>query len=173
MIRFLIATAGRAAHRRPALFTGSIVTMSSTERTIARPTSPTRLARWALVAIGTVCVGLGALGIVVPGLPTTVFLIVATWCFTKSCPYLERLLIRNRLFAPFLRYVDRTEPIPARTKAMAIATMWSAVALAVVLFVLRDGVPSWLALPVACAACVGTVAIVRWDVGLRRSPATS
>lgn len=114
------------------------------------------------------CVGLAALGVFVPGLPTTVFLISAVWCFTKSCPYLERLLVRNRLFAPFLRYVDRTEVIPVRTKAWAIVMMWTFVTIAAFCFVLNDGIPTWITLPVVAAACIGTVMISRWDSELRR-----
>ncbi len=127
-----------------------------------------RVIRWGLAAVGVACVGLGALGVVLPGLPTTIFLIIATWCFAKSCPFLEQRLIRNRFFAPFLRYVDRAEPIPAKAKVAAIATMWVFVALSCALFVLRVEIPAWPAIPVAIAAVIGTVAIIRWDAGVRR-----
>jgi len=137
--------------------------MSTTSPTDRRPLSLVRVARWGLAALGVACVGLGALGVFVPGLPTTIFLIIAVWCFAKSCPYLEGLLVRNRLFAPFLRFVDRAEPIPARTKATAITVMWIFVVVAGVAFLLRDGAPAWLCAPVGIAACIGTVAIVRWD----------
>lgn len=129
----------------------------------APPGLPARLARWGLAGLGVVSVGVAAAGVILPGLPTTIFLIIAVWCFTKSCPWLEQRLVRNRLFAPFLVYLDRTEPIPLRAKVAAIATMWAFVAGAVVLFTLRPASPAWLAPLVACAACVGTVTIARWD----------
>ena len=127
--------------------------------------------RWLLAGIGVVFVGVAAVGVFVPGLPTTVFLIAAAWCFTKSCPYLERVLVRNRLFGPFLKYVDRAEPIPPRAKAIALSMMWAFSALAVALFVLADHTPAWIAIPVVVAACIGTLAIVRWDAGIRRTTA--
>ncbi len=129
--------------------------------------------RWALAGLGVACVALGALGVVVPGLPTTIFLIIAIWCFARSCPLLERVLVRNRLFAPFLRYIDRMEPIPTRTKGAAIATMWVFVAMATALIVVLDRVPAWVALPVLAAAALGTFAISRWDADLRRAARSS
>lgn len=166
-----------ASHAPPsplvASFGFSLATMSDHPDISAAPAAPPvnsrRAARWILAVTGIACVGLGAVGAVVPGLPTTIFLMIAVWCFARSCPYLERVLIRNRFFAPFLRYLDRTEPLPTRAKATAILTMWVFVSFAIVLFIQNGGPPNWLAAPVAGAACIGTVAIVRWDVGLRRT----
>ncbi len=45
--------------------------------------------RWLWFAAGWVAVGLGSLGIVVPGLPTTVFFIIAAYCFSRSSPRFE------------------------------------------------------------------------------------
>lgn len=127
-----------------------------------------RLVRWTLAFTGVLCVCIGAVGVFVPGLPTTVFLIIATWCFAKSCPWLEERLIRNRLFAPVLAYVDRTQPIPARTKATAIAAMWLCVAISVSVLISRDASPIWTIAVIGGAACIGTWCILRWDAGLRR-----
>jgi len=41
--------------------------------------------RWLLAGAGVVAVGLGGLGVFVPGLPTTIFLIIASYCFARSC----------------------------------------------------------------------------------------
>ncbi len=136
---------------------------------IPNPVSPVRLVRWSLVLIGVVCVGLGALGVLVPGLPTTIFLIIAAWCFTKSCPVLERSLVRNRFFAPFLAYVDRREPMPARAKAWAIGTMWLFSAGASAMFLSGAIGAPWLAAPIIGAAMLGTVVILRWDRGIAKA----
>ncbi len=134
----------------------------------AAPTQPVRIAphrltRWALALVGVGCVGVGAAGVFVPGLPTTVFLILATWCFTRSCPWLERRLIRNRLFAPFLGYLDRSRPMPRRARVAAIATMWAFVGLSIALLAFRNPEIFWASVPIAGAAGVGTVFIVRWN----------
>lgn len=126
--------------------------------------------RWALASLGIAFVAIGAIGVFVPGLPTTIFLILATWCFAKSCPWMEDLFIRNRLFAPVLAYVDRTAPIPLRTKVIAIVSMWTCVALSITLILWRESGPLWVAMLVALAAGVGTVCIIRWDASLRRPP---
>jgi uncharacterized membrane protein YbaN (DUF454 family) len=86
-----------------------------------------RLARWLLAGLGTACVGLGGLGVFVPGLPTTVFLLAASWCFARSCPWLEERLLRIPLFAPFLAYLEPGATMPRRTVAKALVVMWIAI----------------------------------------------
>ena len=86
-----------------------------------------RLARWLLAGLGVLCVGLGALGAVVPGLPTTVFLLGASWCFARSCPWLEERLLRIPLFAPFLGFLEPGAVMPRRTLVKALAVMWIAI----------------------------------------------
>lgn len=120
--------------------------------------SPHRLL---LAALGVVCVGLGAIGVFVPGLPTTVFLIIATYLFTRSCPWLEERLIRNRLFAPFLRYLDGSTPMPLRAKLATMCIMWAFVALSVLLLGRSLEPQSWVIFMPPVAAVVGTWFIVR------------
>lgn len=130
-----------------------------------RPDSDTRVLtsprRLLLAAAGVVCVGLAAVGVVVPGLPTTIFLILASYLFTRSCPWLEERLIRNDLFRPFLRYVDGAEPMPLRAKVAAIALMWIFVASSVWVLTARSGVPTWVPVLPPMAAMVGTWFIAR------------
>jgi len=86
-----------------------------------------RLARWLLAGLGVLCVGLGAVGVFLPGLPTTVFLIAASWCFARSCPWLEERLLRVPLFAPFLGFLEPGARMPRRTVAKALFIMWVAI----------------------------------------------
>ncbi|MCY3694650.1 MAG: YbaN family protein [Chloroflexi bacterium] len=71
-----------------------------------------RARRYLLMAFGVLCLSLGAIGLVVPGLPTTIFVILAAWAFVRSCPVLHRWLLENRLFGPRLQawYDDPTLP---------------------------------------------------------------
>ena len=78
--------------------------------------------------LGTLCVGLGAIGTVVPGMPTTVFLIVAAWLYARSCPGLHRQLMEHPIFGPYLRMAEKRE-MPRRAKVMALAMMWSGIAI--------------------------------------------
>jgi uncharacterized protein len=119
-----------------------------------------------LASVGVVSVGFGAVGAVVPGLPTTIFLIIASACFAKSCPWLEDRLLRNRLFAPYMAWIDGGRPMPRRAKAMALGMMWTAIAVSLAILYAGDRLPLWLALAIAGAGVAGTVAIVT-DVSQR------
>jgi uncharacterized membrane protein YbaN (DUF454 family) len=122
------------------------------------PGSPAR--RWMLASVGVVSVGFAGIGAVVPGLPTTIFLIIASWCFAKSCPWLERRLLRNRLFAPYMVYVDGGGPMPRRAKAVALGMMWTAISLSLAWLHLSERLPLWLGLTITAAGILGTIAIV-------------
>jgi len=115
--------------------------------------------RWALAALGVLAVSVGALGVVVPGLPTTIFLIIASWCFAKSCPWLETRLIRNRFFRPFLVYLEPGAAMPRQAKISAMVLMWLAISVSSAVFLARG---DWIiALPVVLAGAVGTWFIAR------------
>ena len=120
----------------------------------------TRPIRFLLAALGVVCVALGAIGVFVPGLPTTVFLIAASYLFIRSCPVLEEHLVRNRIFRPYLRYVDG-EPMPRALQARALALMWGAVAASMVVLQLGGKLQPWMAALIVTAGCWGTLVIVR------------
>lgn len=131
-----------------------------------RETSIDRLRRFSphrllLAALGVACVALAAIGVFVPGLPTTIFLIIAAYLFARSCPWLEERLIRNRLFAPFLRYLDGDEPMPLRAKLATMCIMWGFVAFSVLLLGRSLEPQNWLIFLPPVAAVVGTVFIVR------------
>ena len=119
-----------------------------------------RLHRWGLAALGVLSVGLGAVGVFVPGLPTTIFLIVATYCFARSCPWLEERLLRRRLFAPYMRFVDGGEPMPRRAQVVAMLLMWMSVVASLGLLHVTGRLGPWLAALIVGAAATGTVAIV-------------
>ena len=78
--------------------------------------------RIALAALGIVCVGLAFAGAVLQGLPTTIFLIAASYLFARSCPWLEERLIRVRWFRPYLPYLDGSRPMPRRARAIPSAS---------------------------------------------------
>ena len=98
----------------------------------ARP-AQSRLQRWLLATVGVLFVGLGALGVFVPGLPTTVFLILASWCFTRSCPWLEDRLLRVPLFRPFLSYLRPGARMPLRVVVTTLVIMWISILASVVI----------------------------------------
>lgn len=122
--------------------------------------------RWALAVLGVCSFGLGALGTVVPGLPTTVFLIIGSFCLVRSCPALERKLMESRLFKPYAQYLRPGAVMPMRARVVALVLMWLSIGGATALFVVRGASP-WLAVVVIAAGVVGSVCIWRF----RRCPA--
>jgi hypothetical protein len=117
--------------------------------------------RWALAGVGVLAVGLGALGVFVPGLPTTIFLIVASYCFARSCPWLEERLLRRPLFAPYLKAIDPSNPMPRKVRVIATAAMWISVGISLAALHATDRLAAWLAITLILASAAGTFAIVR------------
>lgn len=111
------------------------------------------------VSLGCVCVLLGALGILVPGLPTTPFLILATACFARSSRRLHRWLCDNRWFGPAIRSFYAGEGVSARIKLLALGTMWAFVTFAVLVGI--PGAYPLVKIVVVGAAIVGTVYLLR------------
>lgn len=129
------------------------------------PRSPRRIA---LALLGIVCVGLAFAGVVLPGLPTTIFLIAASYLFARSCPWLEERLIRVRWFRPYLPYVDGSLPMPRRARWLAIGAMWTAVSISLVVTAAADRLHPAFAVTLFAAGLTGTWVILRF----RRAPST-
>jgi len=73
-----------------------------------------------LLSIGWICVGLGFIGIFVPGLPTTIFLIISLWAFNKSSKKLRIWLLNHKKFGPFLRDWQDHRVVPLRAKILMV-----------------------------------------------------
>ena len=81
--------------------------------------------RWLQATGGIACVALGAVGAVVPLMPTTVFLLCGSYLLVRSAPSLERQLRETRLFRPCLRYLDPAVPMPLKARVAALVSMWT------------------------------------------------
>jgi uncharacterized membrane protein YbaN (DUF454 family) len=79
--------------------------------------------RFIYISIGVVAVALGVLGIALPLLPTTPFLLVAAWAFAKSSPRLEHWLVNHARFGPPIEAWRARGAIPTRVKIVALVTM--------------------------------------------------
>ncbi|MEO1267380.1 MAG: YbaN family protein [Myxococcota bacterium] len=78
------------------------------------------LLRAVLIAIGTLCVGLGILGAFLPVLPTTPFLLVAAACYARSSRRFYVWLLNAPAFGPLIRSYREHGVIPVRAKVMAV-----------------------------------------------------
>jgi uncharacterized membrane protein YbaN (DUF454 family) len=82
------------------------------------------LKRALLVAAGTLSVILGVLGIFLPVLPTTPFLLLAAVCFAKSSKRFYNWLMTNRLCGEYIRNYRERKGITRRKKALTIGLLW-------------------------------------------------
>ncbi|MEM7445890.1 MAG: YbaN family protein [Pseudomonadota bacterium] len=73
--------------------------------------------------VGACALGLGAIGVVLPLLPTTPFVLLAAFAFGKSSPRLARWLENSRTFGPSILRWREHRAIAPRTKALAVAVM--------------------------------------------------
>ncbi len=79
--------------------------------------------RWVLFIIGWLCVVLGAVGVVMPVLPTTPFLLLAAACFDQSSPRFHRWLLSTKLFGPMIENWQRERYIEKRSKRVALVVV--------------------------------------------------
>ncbi len=112
--------------------------------------------RWAFAGLGVASVGLGWLGVFVPGLPTTIFLIIASYCFARSCPWLEDRLLRIPLFAPYMKVLDEGRGMSRQAAASALISMWSCVGISLGILYLAGRLAPWIGAAVVLAAGAGT-----------------
>jgi uncharacterized protein len=77
-----------------------------------------------LTGAGMISLGLGALGIVVPVLPTTSFVLLAAACFAKSSPRFYNALVVNRVFGPYINNYRNGTSVPKRLKIGTCAFLW-------------------------------------------------
>ena len=89
--------------------------------------SPWGPVRILLLTAGTLSVALAILGIFLPLLPTTPFLLLATWCFARSSQRFYRLLLANRWLGPYIRNYREGRGMTARAKTSSLAVLWLAI----------------------------------------------
>lgn len=84
---------------------------------------PSRVVRIALLTLGSLALLLGIVGVFLPGLPTTPFVLVAAACYARASEKFYRRLLANKTFGPLIVEWRRHRSIPYRVKLIAIAMM--------------------------------------------------
>ena len=93
------------------------------------PQSRHRSVRYTLLAIGWLSVLLGVIGIFVPVLPTTPFLLLAAACFVRSSRRFYLWLVNHKHLGPWIRDYLEGNGIPLKGKVYAIGLMWASIGL--------------------------------------------
>ncbi|WP_407352943.1 YbaN family protein [Luteimonas sp. R10] len=113
--------------------------------------------RWAWWLLAYCSLGLGLIGVFVPGLPTTVFVLIAAWAAARGSERLHRWLLVHPRFGPMIRDWQAHGAVSRRAKWMATAAMAACAAILLLVMPLFTAHRWWMtALPVACMAIVAT-----------------
>jgi uncharacterized membrane protein YbaN (DUF454 family) len=81
--------------------------------------------RWLFVVLGSIALGLGVIGIFVPLLPTTPFLLIAAACYIRGSERLYIWLIEHRWFGSFIRNYREHRAITLRARIATLVLLWS------------------------------------------------
>ena len=114
--------------------------------------------KWALLTAGFIALGMGILGVFLPLLPTTPFLLLSAACFFKSSPRMYRFLLYNPWFGRYIRNYREGRGIPLRVKAVSLTLLWGTILYATI-FVVRLGAIRLLLLGVAIGVTIHIVRI--------------
>lgn len=80
-----------------------------------------------LLVVGTISLTLGAIGIILPILPTTPFLLLSAACYLRSSERMHKWLLGNRWFGEYIRNYQEGKGIPLKTKIVAMSVLWVAI----------------------------------------------
>jgi uncharacterized membrane protein YbaN (DUF454 family) len=105
---------------------------------------------------GLTCVGLAYLGAILPGLPTTPWVLLASYCFSRSSRRLQRWLRRSPLFGRLLRDWDEHRGIRRPVKMFAVGLMATVVTTSIVF----GGLPVWVKWVIGCCAACGAATVL-------------
>jgi uncharacterized membrane protein YbaN (DUF454 family) len=88
-----------------------------------------------LIFLGTISLVIGVIGIFVPGLPTTVFLLITAALYMRSSDNLYQKLLANKILGPYITDFQVKKGMTRRTKLHAIGTMWFMITISSVFFI--------------------------------------
>lgn len=113
---------------------GTMSGACSDARTAPVTVSRRPVRRAVLLVCGTLSLGLGVIGIFVPLLPTTCFLLIAAWCYARSSSRLYDRLMNARWIGSYLRRYRDEKSIPVHVKVASIVMMWITIGYSVAVF---------------------------------------
>ncbi|MCK5198335.1 MAG: YbaN family protein [Spirochaetales bacterium] len=96
---------------------------------------PNRFVRWLLITAGTVALSLGILGIILPLLPTTPFLLLAAASYARGSKKFYNWLMDNRFFGKYIKNYREGKGIPLKVKISAIAFLWTTILITAFFFI--------------------------------------
>ena len=119
---------------------------------------PSRLKKGLFVVAGTISLGLGFAGILLPVLPTTPFLLLSAACYYKGSERLHRWMLNNRLFGDYLRNYKEGKGIQPRTKIFTLILLWSVISFSA-LFMLNNVIIQIILFAIAISVSIHVITL--------------
>ncbi|QYF93444.1 YbaN family protein [Massilia sp. PAMC28688] len=120
----------------------------------------------AYIVLGWLFVALGVIGVFLPLLPTTPFLLLASACFARGSTRMHQWLLNSRPLGKYLRDYEAGRGIPVRAKIVTLGLMWASLIVGMV----RVPYPSVKVL--LALVGIGVTVYLVWYVPVRRLPRT-
>jgi uncharacterized protein len=89
--------------------------------------SKQKIVKMLFLVVGTVSLLLGAVGIFLPILPTTPFLLLSAACYLRSSNRMHKWLLNNRWFGDYIRNYQEGRGIPFKTKIITLVFLWTTI----------------------------------------------
>jgi len=93
------------------------------------------MVKYFLIFLGTIFTGVGTIGIIVPGLPTTTFYLLAAACYMRSSEKLYNRLINHKIAGKFIRDYRENKAITRRQKIISLTMMWVSILTSAIFFI--------------------------------------
>lgn len=89
--------------------------------------------KYLLIILGSLTLILGVIGIFIPVLPTTPFLLLASFCYLRSSERMYHWLINHKIFGAYIYSYMTYKAIPKKTKIGALIFLWSTLSISILL----------------------------------------
>ena len=110
-------------------------------------------------SFGLFLTGLGLVGVIIPGLPTTIFMILAAACFFRSSARMYNWVINHPLFGESVLRFRSGKGMPIKAKYTSIIMMWFFILISIFFFLHSHAL--WIKTIIALSGFIGTVFILR------------
>jgi uncharacterized membrane protein YbaN (DUF454 family) len=108
---------------------------------------------------GTFFLALGLIGIPLPVLPTTPFLLLAAACYLRGSERMYRWMHTNRYFGDYLSDYRAGKGVPGKTKIYSIATLWAVIGASA--YALRENIPVVIILAVVAVGVTVHILLIK------------
>ena len=107
--------------------------------------------------VGSISLALGVIGIILPVLPTTPFLLLALACYYRSSKRMTNWMLNNKYFGTYIRRYKEGKGIPLKTKMLAITILWIAIIYSAIFIV-----PIWIAQIILLGVAIAVTLHLIW-----------